>query len=218
METQESERGAPSPQGGPGLVVLAALGDDEADQMVAAMALQVVRLWPEASLHLAHVIDALPVAQAAVAASPCEWSYPGLDEMRDQGHAYVERFVRSIGKALGRPVEGHLLFGPPVAEIVGLANRVRARLIVVGTRDVGRLARFLVGSTAEALMHKAPCSVLLARPSKYPAEAARDGGEVCADCLRAEAESCGATLRCPRHALAYGRTHGHVGAAERETS
>jgi hypothetical protein len=159
----------------------------------------------------------LPVAQAAVAAAPCEWSYPGIEDIRRQGHAYVERFVRSTSEALGCPVEGHLLFGPPVDEIMGLANQLRANLLVVGTRDAGRLTRFLVGSKADALVHKAPCAVLIARPSKYAARASITG-EVCPDCLRAEAESCGATLRCSRHALAYGRTHGHVGAAEREAS
>ncbi|MCU0687749.1 MAG: universal stress protein, partial [Polyangiaceae bacterium] len=201
----------------PGHVVLAALGDDEADQMVAAMALQATHLWPDTTLHLVHVIDVLPVAQAAVAAAPCEWSYPGIDDIRRQGHDYVERFVRSTGAALGSPVEGHLLFGGPVEGILSLASRLRANLLVVGARDVSRLTRFLIGSKADALVHKAPCAVLIARPPKYAAHVA-PAGEICPDCLQAEADSGGATLRCPRHALAYGRTHGHIGAAEREAS
>jgi nucleotide-binding universal stress UspA family protein len=184
--------------------LLAAIGNDEADQIVTAMALQATRLWPGAELHLVHVVDVLPVAQAAVAGAAAEWSYPGVDD----------RFVRSAGEALGRPVTGHLLVGAPVAEIVRLAGELRATLLVVGTRELGPLTRFLVGSVAEALLHKAPCSVLLARTPRYAAE--DRPGEVCPGCLQAEAASGGATLRCTRHALEYGRTHGHVGAAERE--
>lgn len=195
-------------------VLLAALGNDEADQIVTAMALQATRLWPGAELHLTHVVDVLPVAQAAVASPVAEWSYPGLDDIRRQGGDYLNRFVRSAGEVLGRPAEGHLLFGPPVDEIVRLAGELKASLLVVGSRDLGRLTRLLVGSVAEALLRKAPCSVLLARAPKYAADARYS--EVCADCLQAEAASGGAMLRCSRHALEYGRTHGQVGARERD--
>ncbi|HEU4404552.1 MAG TPA: universal stress protein [Polyangiaceae bacterium] len=207
---------SPGPSWGrePRPVLLAAIGNDEADQIVTAMALQATRLWPGAELHLVHVVDVLPVAQAAVAGAASECSYPGLEDIYRQGDDYLDRFVRSAAEALGRPVTGHLLVGAPVAEIVRLAGELRATLLVVGTRDLGRLTRFLVGSVAEALLRKAPCSVLLARAPKYAAE--DRPGEVCPGCLQAEAASGGATLRCAQHALEYGRTHGHVGAAERE--
>jgi nucleotide-binding universal stress UspA family protein len=216
MTSHDPPQGTTAPRSEPGPVILAALGDDEVDQTVAALALQTAHLWPDTSVHLAHVLDVPTVARSAVAAPSFEWSYPGLDDLRQQGLAYVEGFVRSTGEALGRPVEGHLLAGAPVDEILGLANRLRANLLVVGSRDVGRLTRFLVGSKADVLVHEAPCAVLIARAPRHPARAPR-GEEICPDCLRAEADSFGAALRCPRHALAYGRTHGRFGAAERGT-
>ncbi|HEU4539466.1 MAG TPA: universal stress protein [Polyangiaceae bacterium] len=218
MKKYEATPAGSAPPSEPGPVVLAALGNDDADQLVTALALQAARLWPGTALHLVHVVDVLPVAQAAVACPADEWSYPGLEEIRRTGSEYVDRFVFSTGEALGRPVTGHLRFGGAASEIAHLANELRASLLVVGSRDRGRLTRWLLGSVADALVREAPCSVLLARAPKYPAEARGGAGEVCPDCLQAEGASGGAILRCARHALAYGRTHGHVGAAERESS
>lgn len=216
MDTHESTRSAPTPPPGLPPTLLAAIGNDEDDQIVTAIALQAARLWPGGSLHLVHVIDVLPVAEVVVASS--DWSYPGIDTLRRQGSDYLQRFTLAAGEALGRAVPGHLLFGAPVAQIVELANRLRATLLVVGTREVSSLTRLLMGSTARALLHKAPCSVLLARVPKYDAKAQHHASEVCPACLEAEATSCGATRRCVPHALAYGRTHGDVGAVGREAS
>jgi nucleotide-binding universal stress UspA family protein len=215
MATYEVTRPGPAAAPGPRLAVVAALGDDDSDAAVAAMALQVARTWPGGELHLAHVVDVLPIAQAAAAAPPNDWSHPALGELRRQGELYLGRVGRAVGEALGRPATCHLLAGPPASEIIKLVHEVRASLLVVGTREAGLLSRLLVGSTAEALLRKAPCSVLLARAPHYPAEAARDEGGACPDCLLAEAASCGATRRCDRHALAYGRTHGAPGAEGR---
>ncbi len=215
METRESTPFDPEHRRKSHPAVLAAIGDDESDQIVTATALQAAHLWPDGVLHLVHVVDVLPIAQGA-RARPSEWPHPGIDDVRRRGHDYVERFRQTAAEALGRPVKGHLLFGAPAAEILKLARHLRAGLLVVGTREVGSLTRLLMGSTAHSLLHRAPCSVLLARAPAYVAEEGADVEEdVCPDCLWAEASSCGATPRCPRHALSYGLTHGSVGEAER---
>jgi nucleotide-binding universal stress UspA family protein len=210
MDPQRSTR----PGVAPHPIVLAAIGNDDTAQTVTAMAVQAARLWPDGELHLAHVIDMLPVVQATVAC-PSDWTYPGIDDLRRQSDDYLSRFTRPAGEALGRRVTGHLLAGTPAAELMRLANELRASLLVVGTRDVGSLTRLLMGSTAQTLLRHAPCSVLVARAPQYADERPSDESDVCPDCLQAEATSCGATLRCPRHALAYGRTHGAFGAEGR---
>ena len=50
--------------------------------------------------------------------------------------------------------------GAPGDEIVRAARDERSDLIVVGTRGRGRLAQFLLGSTAEWVIRHAPCPVL----------------------------------------------------------
>ncbi len=59
------------------------------------------------------------------------------------------------------PVEHQLLFAAaPGAEIVRVAQAIEADLIVMGTHGRTGLARLLMGSVAEQVVRKAPCSVL----------------------------------------------------------
>ena len=47
--------------------------------------------------------------------------------------------------------------------ILAAADVESVDLVVVGTRGVGPLKRLLAGSTATAIVERAPCSVLMAR-------------------------------------------------------
>ena len=60
-----------------------------------------------------------------------------------------------------RPVEPKLRFGDPVHEIVEESKDWRADLVVLGTHGRTGAARVLIGSTAEAVVAKVDCSVLL---------------------------------------------------------
>jgi nucleotide-binding universal stress UspA family protein len=51
--------------------------------------------------------------------------------------------------------------GNPATEILELAERRRADLIVAGARGVSLLEGLLVGSVAERLLREARCSVLI---------------------------------------------------------
>lgn len=53
--------------------------------------------------------------------------------------------------------------GKPAAEIVAAAREWGADLIVIGTHGRSGLGRMVLGSIAEAVVHAAPCPVLLAR-------------------------------------------------------
>lgn len=54
--------------------------------------------------------------------------------------------------------------GQPVAEIVEIAQRYDADLIVVGTREPGFLARLLEGSVSQGVARRAHCDVLVVHP------------------------------------------------------
>jgi nucleotide-binding universal stress UspA family protein len=54
------------------------------------------------------------------------------------------------------------LAGKPADRIVEIAGQQQASLIVVGSRGLGGLKA--LGSVSERVAHKAPCSVLVARP------------------------------------------------------
>jgi nucleotide-binding universal stress UspA family protein len=58
----------------------------------------------------------------------------------------------------------------------GIAEQWRADLVMVGCNDLGDLGRLLLGSTAQAVMRHAPCSVEVVRPHRgRDAVASRSG-------------------------------------------
>jgi nucleotide-binding universal stress UspA family protein len=74
--------------------------------------------------------------------------------------AALERFItRSIGS---RRTKAHaaVAIGSPAEEILKVARRQRADLVVLGTRGMGRAARLLLGSTVDAVLRHAWLPVL----------------------------------------------------------
>ena len=69
----------------------------------------------------------------------------------------VKRFQRA-----GCVATSEIRYGRPAEQIVLCAREMGARLIVVGHRDQGALARWLNGSVGESILHQPPCSVLIA--------------------------------------------------------
>lgn len=64
--------------------------------------------------------------------------------------------------------------GRPLHTVLAFARRQRADLLVVGTHDRGVLHHFLVGSLAEELVRRAPCSALVVHEQdKQPSEGVR---------------------------------------------
>ena len=77
------------------------------------------------------------------------------------------------------PDNCHVVSGRPFEEIVKLAHKLAADLIVLPTRGHSGLKHVLLGSTAERVVRHAPCPVLVLRGAKYRAalsRAARMGG------------------------------------------
>jgi nucleotide-binding universal stress UspA family protein len=58
---------------------------------------------------------------------------------------------------------GKVVRGRPADTLVAEVEREQETLLVVGSHGLGRLAGFVMGSTATEVIHKAPCSVLVAR-------------------------------------------------------
>jgi nucleotide-binding universal stress UspA family protein len=66
-------------------------------------------------------------------------------------------------RAGGLRARGVVRSGAPAAQIVATAVARRCAVIVMGTRGRGRVARGLLGSTAERVIQRAPCPVLTTR-------------------------------------------------------
>jgi nucleotide-binding universal stress UspA family protein len=158
-------RGTPCEVGPPYSIIVAAVGEAEAAELVTSAAVNVAKLSPESELHLVHVIDVPPVAEAAV--SGVGWAYPGAAKLRERGRKNLDHFTHLACQTLGRKVIGHLLLGTTTRAVVQVLDEVGADLVVIATHDdANALTRVLLGRVADGIVHKAPCSVLLVRASR----------------------------------------------------
>ena len=79
--------------------------------------------------------------------------------------AYPARLARKLSKESGHPVQFEVLHGEHVHdEVADFASAIEASLIVASTRGRTGVSRFVIGSTAAAIVRHAPCPVLLVRP------------------------------------------------------
>ena len=85
--------------------------------------------------------------------------YPGLKEA---GRRLVEQSVRKLVKA-GFTAEPLCQLGKPAEEIMKVASKQHADLIVMGAKGLGAIARFLLGSVSTRVVQHANCSVLVVR-------------------------------------------------------
>jgi len=67
--------------------------------------------------------------------------------------------------------ESEILEGDAAEEILGLARLRDADLIVVGSRDLGRVAGAMLGSVSNAVVHNADRPVLVVKPRAARARA-----------------------------------------------
>ena len=80
------------------------------------------------------------------------------------------RMALSAACAEAPGAEAVLLDGAPADTVLKTARHIGADLVAVGTHGSSRTKGILLGSVATLMLHEAPCSVLIARPSTGDAE------------------------------------------------
>jgi universal stress protein A len=109
-----------------------------------------------AKLSCAHVIEPLSLAYGGDI--PMDLSTI-QEQIQETARSHLSEFARTLSI---EPEYQHLIFGRPETEIHTLANQIGADLIVVGSHGRHGLA-LLLGSTANGVLHGAPCDVLAVR-------------------------------------------------------
>ncbi len=93
--------------------------------------------------------------------------YQKLDEIaRANAKAAVDEAVELIRKRTGDAeldLTSVVAFGRPAEMIVEAANEWKPDLLVVGSHGRGFWGRLTLGSVSDAVVHHAPCSVLIVR-------------------------------------------------------
>ncbi len=109
-----------------------------------------------ARLSCAHVIEPLSLAYGGDI--PMDLSTI-QEQIQETARSHLAEFART----LDIPTDNqHLIFGRPETEIDALAHQIGADLIVVGSHGRHGIA-LLLGSTANGVLHGAPCDVLAVR-------------------------------------------------------
>jgi nucleotide-binding universal stress UspA family protein len=112
------------------------------------------RPWPkDTEACVLHVVDLPPFEPGA--------------ELLETARRGAESVAKSMAKDLERSglrTRSEVIVGHPRAAIPEFATSWSADLILIGSHGADGLARFLLGSTARAVVRGAPCSVEVVRP------------------------------------------------------
>jgi nucleotide-binding universal stress UspA family protein len=120
-------------------------------------ALELAADWARAFGATLHLVHGLELRMPFV--TPYEVSVP--DALIDAAYAEGRKRLDALAARLsGVDVRTELASAPAHAALGGVAERVRADLIVTGSRGLGGIKHAVLGSVAERTLRHAPCSVL----------------------------------------------------------
>jgi nucleotide-binding universal stress UspA family protein len=136
----------------PNRILLATDGSEDA--AVATLAAIDIASRGGSELHVVHVWHDVP--------SPYAHSYVKRELMR-QGREILDEQVKKIEDEGVEVARAHLREGRISDEVISLSEELDVDLLVVGSRGQGRIARILMGSHSEDIVHRAHLPVLVLR-------------------------------------------------------
>lgn len=113
-----------------------------------------------AELHLVHVV---PVSEPVWLFDEVVGGPSLYEEDLQRARDLLDEEVRRIEEGGTKVSKSYLREGDPAAEVVALAERLGADLVVLGSRGLGPLARMPIGSVSSSVTAYAPCPVLVVR-------------------------------------------------------
>lgn len=134
------------------ILVAVDLGGD--GKVIASRAVELAGYY-SATLSLLHVVEYIPIDLAN------ELVLPQQQEVEEQLMLRAKEYLESLVEQMKLPtIEYHVVVGSTKAEIIRCALERGADLIVVGHHGRHGISRIL-GSTANGVLHNAPCDVLV---------------------------------------------------------
>jgi nucleotide-binding universal stress UspA family protein len=153
----------------PRRILLATDGSEGAD-LVASRAVELAQRT-DSELHLVHVGQApafLMSDHGTRGYNPMLYRTRGyshnrmlLEEIEDEARELLRKLAWRVKVAGGDVAGAHLRMGEVDLEIVGLAKKLGADLIVMGCRGRRGIRRAVGGSVSDAVIRNAPCPVLV---------------------------------------------------------
>lgn len=107
-------------------------------------------------------------AFAPMAAEPFAVSAEYYQELEKAAKDQAESFVAETRQELLKTfpdadITSEVVMGSPNRVIIDAANEWKAELVVLGSHGRGFWGRVMLGSVSDAVLHQAPCSVLVVR-------------------------------------------------------
>ena len=120
----------------------------------------------EGKVVLVHVVDmpAYPGAGAgSISGAPLKGFLDRQQEMVVSRETTLQAFAEEFRPQTPVPFVCEVAQGKPAKEILHRAYKNRADLIIVGTRGLSVIDKLLLGSTAEKVVRRAQCSVMVVK-------------------------------------------------------
>jgi len=128
-----------------------------------------------AELHVVHVWDAIGESLINVVFNdtPEEKIAAYVVQVRQQNVANMDRLIRAVTSHIGQDAMGylkpqtHLIKGTPRKEVPAFAEEIKTDLVVMGTVARTGIPGFIMGNTAETILHQLDCSILAIKPPGF---------------------------------------------------
>ena len=124
------------------------------------------------AVHLFHAYMPMAIVDMAPAsAAPPVMLPPEVEQTHGQ---QVVRAVNQLGERAGIPrARCHINMGETTDELCVVARRTRTDVVVMGAVSRSALARLFIGNTAERVLDKLSCDVLVVKPKGFSKKATR---------------------------------------------
>ncbi len=120
----------------------------------------------DVAVDLARKYNATVSAVAAVSLPEFAASVDEVDQVKEQGRKFFENSLneaKESARRAGVSLETEILYGHRSEAILDHAKKIGADLIVIGSRGLSTVERYVLGSVSEVVVHHAHCSVLVVR-------------------------------------------------------
>jgi universal stress protein E len=123
------------------------------------------------SLHAMHAYNAVPVAVGPRSDVGGTAAMEAIADMQDRAR---KAFTRAVNGKVKRSRQ-HLVSDVPADAIPATAKETHAALLVMGAISRSGLKRVLIGNTAEQVLNKLTCDVLVVKPASFVTRVPRLG-------------------------------------------
>lgn len=152
-------------------VVLAALDPSHAHAKPARLDTQILRYGSTVTralrgvLHAVHAFDPWPMSSILSGFDTVGAIAQIEKEAHSRARALLDRTLRSTAVARSRR---HVIARYPVDAIAEVARETRAEMVVMGAISRSGSKRLVIGNTAEKLLDRLSCDVLVVKPRDFP--------------------------------------------------